>query len=172
MTYRSSYKLTTCATVHFTREHMSLCCDRTATSSDSTWRGLGTYSSCSQDWIEPGEGSWSVVGASWLSSRRRASGDRTAWPQRTEDYQQNGYQNHPTSVLLVSKPRPLKSYSLGLQDRGLRRSIGHLWGVGAEFSRRDKSTGCEMDPHFREAWRHEMDPHFREAWRLWDGSLF
>jgi hypothetical protein len=88
------------------------------------WRGLGTYSSCSQDRIEPGEDSWSVVGASWLSSRRRASGDKTTWPQRTEDYQQNGYQNHLTNVLLVSKPRPLKSYSLGLQNRGLRRSIG------------------------------------------------
>jgi len=67
---------------------------------------------------------------------------KAAWPQRTEDYQQNGYQNHPTNILLVSESRPLKSYSLRLQSRGLRCSIGHLWGVGAEFflqRRRDQA---------------------------------
>jgi hypothetical protein len=90
--------------------------------------------------------------ASALPETMDDSGNRIAWPHRTEDYQQDGYQNHPTNFLLVSKPRPLKSYSLGLQNRGLRRSIGHLWGVRAEFSRRDITTGCEMDPHFREAW--------------------
>jgi hypothetical protein len=42
---------------------------------------------------------WSATGALWLSSRRRASGDRTVWPQRTEDYQRFGYENHPTHAL-------------------------------------------------------------------------
>jgi hypothetical protein len=31
----------------------------------------------------------------------------TAGHSRTEDYQQTGYQNHPTTALLVSKSRPL-----------------------------------------------------------------
>jgi len=37
----------------------------------------------------------------------------------------------------VSKARPFKSYSLRLENYGLGRSIGHLWSVGAEFSRHD-----------------------------------
>src|SRR5579862_5818823 len=45
---------------------------------------------------------------------------------RTEDYQQTGYQNHPTDALLVSRTRPLKSYGLRPQNRGSGRSIGHL----------------------------------------------
>jgi hypothetical protein len=38
----------------------------------------------------------------------------TASHSRTEDYQQDGYKNHPTDALLVSRARPLKSYSLRL----------------------------------------------------------
>jgi hypothetical protein len=50
----------------------------------------------------------------------------TAGHSRTEDYQQDGYENHPTDALLVSRARPLKSYGLRQQNRGLGRSIGHL----------------------------------------------
>ena len=57
----------------------------------------------------------------------------TAGYSRTEDYQQDGYENHPTDALLVSRARPLESYGLRLQNRGLARPIGHLWGVLQSF---------------------------------------
>jgi hypothetical protein len=50
----------------------------------------------------------------------------TAGHSRTEDYQQNGYKNHPTDALLMSRARPLKSHNLRLQNHSLGQSIGHL----------------------------------------------
>jgi hypothetical protein len=76
---------------------------------------------------------------------------KTASHSRTEDYQQNRYKNHLTDALLVSRARPLKSYGLRLQNRGLGQSIGHLWGVLQSFHAKTFAKGCKMDPHFREA---------------------
>jgi hypothetical protein len=47
------------------------------------------------------------------------------------------YPNHQANVPLVSKSWPLRSRSLRLRSRGLGRSIGDLYGVGAELSHRD-----------------------------------
>jgi hypothetical protein len=53
----------------------------------------------------------------------------------------------------VSRARPLKSHGLRLQNRGLGRSIGHLWGDLQSFHAKTFAKDCEMDPHFREAQR-------------------
>jgi hypothetical protein len=47
----------------------------------------------------------------WLSSHRCASGVRTAWPQRTKDYQQIGYENHLTSSCLCRKQTLYGAYT-------------------------------------------------------------
>jgi hypothetical protein len=42
--------------------------------------------------------SWSADGAASLSLPLSRAAQTTPWPLRTEDYQQNGYENHPTSA--------------------------------------------------------------------------
>jgi hypothetical protein len=45
----------------------------------------------------------------WLC--RCTSGNRTVWPQRTEDYQRTGYQNHLTSSCLCRKQTLYRAYT-------------------------------------------------------------
>jgi hypothetical protein len=55
---------------------------------------------------------------------------------RTEDYQQNGYQNHPTIQFSASQAGTiLRSMLMVAQGSNARIGcIGHLWGEVAEFS--------------------------------------
>jgi hypothetical protein len=95
-------------------------------------------------------------GALWLSSRRRASGDRTAWPQRTEDYQRSGYENHPTNGYLCQKQGLEYAYTCRLRCcrtasyESASRSIGHLWCMCRVFTprafRRHASRESPRDP--------------------------
>lgn len=63
----------------------------------------------------------------WSSLRRRASSDDTAQRQRTEDYQQNGFKNYPTSAYLPWKQGLLVAYNTRTAVQSLGHSIGHLW---------------------------------------------
>lgn len=70
----------------------------------------------------------------WSSLRRRALNDEATWPQRTEDYQQPGYENHPTGDYSVSELKPLRSvHFVRLRSLGLGVGQGTS-GMCAEFS--------------------------------------
>jgi hypothetical protein len=72
------------------------------------------------------------------AGERRATGQRGHSEQRTTS--KMCIRNHPTNVLVVLKSRPFGSYTLGLQNRTLGRSIREAKNPCVGSTARSKAT--------------------------------